>query len=104
MSDTIEAKMQAQSKEFDAVCDLAAAYRLIEMTAVVDDDYPHVRHRYESALRALLAACKANGRMPEATAPRAVCPVCENKVDACPDSYSGGNVGAPCPFRGKVRT
>lgn len=31
-------------------------------TAVVDDDYPEVRHDYEGALRKFMRALKANGR------------------------------------------
>jgi hypothetical protein len=57
------AKIELQNKEFDAVHELSKAYSDgIQTTAVVDDDYPMVRHRYETALRTLLAACKANGR------------------------------------------
>ena len=54
--------MDAQSAEFDAMEKLAAAWRSLTMTAIVDDDYPRVRHQYEGALRAFLTACKANGR------------------------------------------
>ena len=57
------ARIDLQNKEFDAVEALAKSYTDgIQQTTVVDDDYPSVRHRYESALRTLLAACKANGR------------------------------------------
>jgi hypothetical protein len=55
-------QMEKQSKEFDAMDYLAVCYRAIQMTAVVDDDYPRVRHNYESAVRGFLEACKANGR------------------------------------------
>jgi hypothetical protein len=57
------ARIDLQNKEFDAVEAVAKAYTGgIQQTAVVDNDYPAVRSRYESALRQLLAACKANGR------------------------------------------
>lgn len=32
------------------------------MTAIVDDDYPQVRHEWEGALASLMDAMKANGR------------------------------------------
>lgn len=51
-----------QNKEFDAVVELAKQMRRIELTPIVDDDYPEVRHCYESAVRSLIAAFKANGR------------------------------------------
>jgi hypothetical protein len=66
-----EARMQQQriayqTAEFDAVEKLAEQYRRLSLTAVVDDDYPAVRHDYENALKALLEACAYNGRfMPQ---------------------------------------
>lgn len=57
-------RIELQNKEFDAVSELAKQYRRIVMTAIVDDDYPEVRHQYESAARALLRAFVANGRVP----------------------------------------
>jgi hypothetical protein len=42
--------METQSKEFDAVADLAEKYRKLSMTPIVDDDYPEQRHYYESSL------------------------------------------------------
>jgi len=56
-------RIDLQNKEFDAVKGLAEQYRRITMTAVVDDDYPEVRHGYETAMSTLLAAVVANGRM-----------------------------------------
>ena len=53
-------RMELQGAEFDACEELAKA--LHNLPPVVDDDYPAMRHRYDSALRAFLAACKANGR------------------------------------------
>lgn len=54
-----------QGKEFDAADRLAKAMKRINQTAIVDDDYPEVRHGYESALRSLYEAMKANGRFDE---------------------------------------
>lgn len=51
-----------QGKEFNCVENLSRAYQQIQQTAIVDDDYPAVRHRYEAALHAFLRACKDNGR------------------------------------------
>jgi hypothetical protein len=51
-----------QNAEFDALENLTRQWRRIQMTPVVDDDYPEVRHGYEGALASFLSACKANGR------------------------------------------
>jgi hypothetical protein len=59
-------KIQTQRAEFDAVADLAEQYRRVTMTAVVDDDYPEVRHYYEGALAAVLRAMKDNERFGQA--------------------------------------
>lgn len=56
-------RIEKQNVEFDAVAELAAQYRRITLTAVVDDDYPEVRHGYESAMRTLIDAIRANGRL-----------------------------------------
>lgn len=58
----LDDRMALQSAEFDAMEKLADAWRSLTMTAIVDDDYPRVRHQYEGALTAFLTACKANGR------------------------------------------
>ena len=55
-------RMALQNSEFDAVAELAKQYRRITMTPVVDDDYPEVRHDYDSALNWLLVAAKNNNR------------------------------------------
>lgn len=55
-------RMKLQRAEFDAADKFASALRAHNMTAVVDDDYPEVRHRYESALAEFIGAMKANGR------------------------------------------
>jgi NTP pyrophosphatase (non-canonical NTP hydrolase) len=48
------------NKEFEAVAQLAKDYRRISMTPIVDDDYPEVRHDYESAMDGLKAALQVN--------------------------------------------
>ncbi len=53
-------KMNPQKAEFDAVSELCKAYR--NLPAIVDDDYPEMRHYYERAAQILLDAFKANGR------------------------------------------
>jgi hypothetical protein len=55
-------KMQTQRAEFDAADKFAQRLKAHNMTPVVDDDYPQVRHEYESALAGLVDAMKANGR------------------------------------------
>lgn len=55
------ARLDAQSREFAAVAELAKRYNALP--AIVDDDYPEARHYYEGALRSLIAALKANGRL-----------------------------------------
>lgn len=61
----MQTKLETQSKEFDAVAELAKQYRRITMTPIVDDDYPEVRRDYERALSGLIAALRANGRIPK---------------------------------------
>ncbi len=53
-------KIAQQRAEFDACSELAKQMRRLELTAVVDDDYPAVRHDYESALKAFLFAVEVN--------------------------------------------
>lgn len=60
--DEIIKPMKMQSAEFDAADRFSKALHAHNMTAVVDDDYPEVRHRYESTLAGLLEAMTANGR------------------------------------------
>jgi hypothetical protein len=47
-----------QKAEFDAVTALAALWR--SQPAIVDDDYPEWRHRYEGAAKTFVAAWCAN--------------------------------------------
>jgi protoporphyrinogen oxidase len=54
--------MKLQRAEFDAADEFAKRLRALNQTPIVDDDYPAVRHRYESALAQLIAGMKANGR------------------------------------------
>jgi hypothetical protein len=55
-----------QSNEFDRLNALIKAYN--NLPAVVDDDYPRMRHYYENALKTFLQACSDNGRyLPEKT-------------------------------------
>lgn len=51
-----------QNLEFDAVDELMVQWRRLSMTAVVEDDYPAVRHDYEGALSNLVRMMQANGR------------------------------------------
>ena len=55
-------KIALMRAEFDAADKLTEQLRRLNMTAVVDDHYPEVRHDYESALTNFIAAMKANGR------------------------------------------
>lgn len=55
-------RRELQHAEFDAVQKLADRYKAITLTAPVDDDYPLIRGRYESAMMDFLRAIKANGR------------------------------------------
>ena len=64
-------KMETQRLEFEAMAELAKQWRRIQMTPIVDDDYPEVRHGYESALNEFLRKCFENGRqMPSRGNPR----------------------------------
>lgn len=53
-------RIDNQNKEFDAVAELAKQYRRITLTPPVDDDYPEVRHAYESAVRQFIEAYNNN--------------------------------------------
>jgi hypothetical protein len=55
-------RIELQNVEFRSARDLAKALDVHDRVAVVDDDYPEVRHKYESALRTFIEACRANGR------------------------------------------
>lgn len=49
-----------QGKEFDAMAGLADAWRALTLTAVVEDDYPLMRGRYERASQVYADARAAN--------------------------------------------
>lgn len=51
-----------QNKEFDAVQRLSERWTVLTKVAVVDDDYPEVRHKYESAVKDVIDAFRDNGR------------------------------------------
>lgn len=56
--------MKLQNEEYVALKALAKAYHDgICKVAVVDDDFPHVKHRYEGALQDFIRALRANGRI-----------------------------------------
>jgi hypothetical protein len=57
-------RIELQNVEFRAARALAEALRIHDTVAVVDDDYPEVRHKYESAVRTLIDAFRGNGRIP----------------------------------------
>lgn len=61
-SDSIMKRIALQNAEFDAVAELSKQHGRIQLTPVVDDDYPAVRQNYELAVAMLLAAFKRNGR------------------------------------------
>jgi hypothetical protein len=56
-------RIELQNVEFRAARALAEALRIHDMVAVVDDDYPEVRHKYESAVNTLIDAFRKNGRV-----------------------------------------
>jgi hypothetical protein len=56
-------RLELQNVEFRAARALAEALRIHDMVAVVDDDYPEVRHKYESAVNTLIDAFRKNGRV-----------------------------------------
>ncbi len=55
-------RIELQNKEFDALTALTERWAELRQVAVVDDDYPTYRQRYERALTAFIDALKANGR------------------------------------------
>lgn len=55
--------MDLQNAEFDALTKLTERWRVLREVAVVDDDYPQERRRYEAALEDFIRALRANGRL-----------------------------------------
>jgi hypothetical protein len=53
-------RLELQNKEFDALTDLAKEWETLKRIAVVDDDYPYYRQKYEWALKTFIEACNAN--------------------------------------------
>lgn len=70
MNNTIE----KQSEEFESLSELARQWERLQGTAIVDDDYPEIRHCYETALKQFLRACAENGREIVVTGSRAKIP------------------------------
>jgi hypothetical protein len=56
-------RIALQNEEFTAARALAEALRIHDTVAVVDDDYPEVRHKYESRVKDLIDAFRKNGRI-----------------------------------------
>lgn len=54
--------MQTQRDEFEALHKMIEQKRRLDMTAVVEDDYPVIRRGFEVALHDYVKAMKANGR------------------------------------------
>ncbi len=54
-------RMQTQTNEFDSLRRLIRAFN--NLPAVVDDDYPQMRHFYESEMRLFIDAIRNNGRL-----------------------------------------
>lgn len=61
MSKALE-QLKLQKAEFDAADRFAKKLKAHSQVAVVDDDYPMVRHEYESALLGLITAMRQNSR------------------------------------------
>jgi hypothetical protein len=60
----MQRRMELQNKEFEVLNKLTSAWSILQNVAVVEDDYPHVRHKYEAALQDFVEAIDANGRRP----------------------------------------
>jgi len=58
MTDAID----RQNAEFDTLTTLAREWKILQGIAVVDDDYPAYRARYETALQKFITALGENGR------------------------------------------
>jgi NTP pyrophosphatase (non-canonical NTP hydrolase) len=60
--DELFVSIATQNAEFDALDALVKVRDVLYKVPVVDDDYPHHRGHYESAMMGFLRALKANGR------------------------------------------
>lgn len=56
-------KLDLQNIEFDRMTKLAEAWTILRKIAVVEDDYPQYRRKYEAAMRDFIDAIRANGRI-----------------------------------------
>jgi hypothetical protein len=56
-------RIELQNVEFRAARAMCQALHIHDTVAVVDDGYPEVRHKYESTVKTLLDAFRANGRI-----------------------------------------
>lgn len=81
-------KIELQNEEFKAAGAFAQALNRHNMTAVVDEDYPEVRHAYEGALANLIVAMRENGRF--GTLPPA--PVAQDTTHLATPIGDGGEV------------
>lgn len=61
-SNNVRDPLVTQRAEFDAMAHLAAEWRRLNMTPIVDDDYPEIRHAYESELAVFIEAMCNNDR------------------------------------------
>jgi NTP pyrophosphatase (non-canonical NTP hydrolase) len=58
---TIQDAMDSQKAEFDVLDELIKSYK--NLPAIVDDDYPAMRHKYEGAMYRFIEAIKNNRRL-----------------------------------------
>lgn len=58
----VKDRIELQTDEFSAADELARQIKRIRQTAVVDDDWPWVKHDYDRAADAFARAALANGR------------------------------------------
>jgi hypothetical protein len=64
---TAKKAFDLQNKEFDAIDRLSKAWIALSKVAVVEDDYPRYRDKYEGALNAFIKAIRDNGRLSDAS-------------------------------------
>jgi hypothetical protein len=57
---TVKDDFEKQSQEFESMEELAEQWRKLQMTAIVDDDYPEIRDQWELALAHFLRAVFEN--------------------------------------------
>ena len=59
---TVQDKFETQRDEFEAADSFSRRLRQLNSTPIVDEDYPEIRHLYESALENLIRKMTVNGR------------------------------------------